>query len=234
MAKLSLVGVGPGDPELLTLRAAKTIAQAEIIAYIHTPNEQSLALRIAQDQVRAEAAHLPVRVDMNIALADRQSAYDDAVRKMKFELSRGKSVVFLCEGDPLFYGSAISITSRMAPDEIEIVPGISSPFAAAAAAKMPMAKQNETFKTVPATLKENALQKELASPDPITLIKVGRHVQKAKKVLAQHNRLVGAKIVEFATIEDKQKISDLQNYDAETAPYFSLILVPAQRDERNA
>lgn len=225
MSIVYLVGVGPGDPELLTLKAARIIRQADVIAYPQKPGEASLALNIAQQHVSSNSEKLPVEMPMKVDRQAGQNAYDRAARKIVERIKQGKSVVYLCEGDPLFYGSAMYFLQRL-PDEIpvQIIPGITSITAAAAATKRPLAARSDRLKILPATLDENALHAELNSSEAVAIIKIGRHLPKLRKILADTEHATSAIIVEYATHELRETITNLSDYAPEIAPYFSILL----------
>ena len=109
---LHLVGVGPGDPELLTLRAVRVLAAARLVAYPEADSGAALARDIATPHLAPDAEHLPIALPMSIARAPAQAAYDEAAATLLARLRAGDDAVFLCEGDPLFYGSAMYLLAR--------------------------------------------------------------------------------------------------------------------------
>ncbi|MEX0860414.1 MAG: SAM-dependent methyltransferase, partial [Cucumibacter sp.] len=144
MSVLNLIGVGPGDPELLTLKATRLIAAAAVVAYPHKPGEASLAFDIAKSHVSPRAVRLPVDIPMSVEPGPAQAAYDAIAETLAAHVTAGRSVAWLCEGDPLFYGSAIYLLDRLAGRiRVEVVPGVTSLTAAAAAAARPLATRNQ-------------------------------------------------------------------------------------------
>ena len=231
-ATLYLVGVGPGDAELLTLKAARILGEISIIAYGQKENEQSIALNIVKDFLRSDVKTLPINIPMKIEKEPAQLAYDRGAKQMLKHLQKGKDVAYICEGDALFYGSAIHLLERMPSEiEIKIIPGISSPNAASASLKMPLTRRNEILKTLPATLSNEELLSEMKTAKTIALIKVGRHFLRIKKLLEKTDFGKNAMIVENAS-RINERIIKLSDYSENSLPYFAIIL--AQREEKIA
>jgi precorrin-2/cobalt-factor-2 C20-methyltransferase len=223
-ATLFLVGVGPGDPELLTLKAARVLGAAEVIAYPVTGEGAALALEIARAHVRADAVRLPIEMPMAVERPPGQAAYDAAAREIAGHLEAGRTVAWLCEGDPLFYGSAMYVLARLAGEAtIEIIPGVTSLTAAAAAAARPLAARNEVLKVLPAPLEDARLRAELTGAEAVAIIKVGRHFDRIRALLADTGHAAGAIVVEHATTT-RQRVTPLAAFGPGERPYFSTIL----------
>jgi precorrin-2/cobalt-factor-2 C20-methyltransferase len=221
---LYLVGVGPGDPELLTLKAARVLGAAAVVAYPVTGEGGALALEIAQAQLNPAARHLPVDIPMAIERGPGQAAYDRAAEAIAAELADGHSVAWLCEGDPLFYGSAMYLLARLAGrTTIEIVPGVTSLTAATAAIARPLAARNEVLKILPAPLPDERLRAELAAAEAVAIIKVGRHFDRIRALLTDTGHAASALVVEYATTA-RQRITPLSGFSHDERPYFSTIL----------
>lgn len=220
---LTLVGVGPGDPELLTLKAVKAIGAADVVVYPQKPGEASLALSIAETHISADAMRLPIDVPMKVERAPAQLAYDQIGQAISSLLEKGKSVAYLCEGDPLFYGSAMYLLERMTDANITIIPGITSLTATAAMVGRPLAARNETLKILPAPLDSEKLIAELSRTQSAAIIKVGRHFDRVRDILMQTGHAHNAIVVEHAT-QARQKITPLADFAKDQRPYFSTIL----------
>jgi len=221
---LYLVGVGPGDPELLTLKAARLLGAAEVIAYPQAGDDGALAFDIARAHLNPDALRLPVRLPMTPERAPAQAAYEAAAAAILAHLSDGRDVAWLCEGDPLFYGSAMYLLSRLAGHApVVVVPGVTSLTAAAAAIGRPLAARNEVLKVLPAPLPDNALRPELLAAPAVAIIKVGRHFDRIRALLVETGHAAGAMVVEHATTE-RQRLTPLGEFAHDERPYFSTIL----------
>ena len=223
------VGLGPGDAELLTLKAARLIEAAEVVAYPTLAGGESLARRIAAPFIPASATEISIDVPMTTAREPAQAAYDTAAAAMATHLEAGRDVVTLCEGDPFFYGSFMYLHARLAPRfKTEVVPGVSSLTACAAVAGRPLAARNEVVTILPGPLPEEALADRLASAETAVLMKVGRHLAKLRKVLDRLGLADKAVFVERATMGAERVLPLADAPDP--APYFSMILVTKGAD----
>jgi len=230
-ATLYGIGVGPGDPELLTIKAAAILKKVHAVAYVAARTaagaQPSLALAIA-------AAHLPdgvheiaVPIVMQGDPAPGRAAYDAAAAEIGAYLDASRDVAFLCEGDPLLYGSFMYVLERLGGRyPVETVPGVSSLSAAAAAAALPLVSRHQSLMIVPATLGPEALQAKIAAAEAAAVFKVGRHMNKVCGVLERLGRAAGALYVEKASTPEARVLPLAEAPDP--APYFSMILVPAQ------
>ncbi len=221
--KLYLVGVGPGDRDLLTLKAVRVLSEADCIAFPQKPGQGSMALEIAGAHVPDDKRLLPIAIPMELDRAPAQMAYDQGAAHIAALTDQGLSVAYLCEGDPLFYGSAMFLIERLATrTEIIIVPGITSLTAAAAVASRPLAARNDRLKVLPAPLDTETLRHELQHTESVAIIKVGRHFHRIRNLLREtgHEK---ALVIEHA-MGTKQKISPLDAFADEERPYFSIIL----------
>jgi precorrin-2/cobalt-factor-2 C20-methyltransferase len=221
---LHLVGVGPGDPELLTLKAVRILGVADVIAYPTTGEDAALALSIAGGHLNPAAERLPVAIPMQVERAPAQAAYDVAAEAILTHLRAGRDVAWLCEGDPLFYGSAMYLMSRISGNApVSVVPGVTSLTAAAAAIARPLAARNEVLKILPAPLPDDILRPELMQTPAAAIIKVGRHFDRIRTLLAETGHAEAAVVVEHAT-GTRQRITPLKSFGFDERPYFSTIL----------
>lgn len=227
--KLIGIGIGPGAPDLMTVRARAALEKATVIAHMHAEGQHGLALQIAKPFLSADVDIIAVTVPMGAALADRRACYETALPEFRAELELGRDVVFVCEGDSLFYGSFQYVMERLIEDyEVEVVPGVTSVQACSAATNMALTRDNDTFQVLPATLPEGVLLTHVrTSRSAIAFLKVGRHADKIKRVLLRAGRLAEAVLVEKAsTLEEKK--AKFADFEGETS-YFSTILIPAQQ-----
>jgi len=223
--KLYGVGVGPGDIELLTLKAARLLSEVKIIAYPAANGGESLARRIVAPLIPENAREIPIALPMEEARNAARSAYDAAAQSIAGHLRQGSDVLFLCEGDPFFYGSFMFIHERLGSSfETIIVPGVTSLTACASVLGRPLAARNEVLKIVPAPLPEERLRAELQHAEAAAIIKIGRHFDKVRKVLCDLNLAARACIVERATQGD-QRITPMNDMAPGDRPYFSTILI---------
>jgi precorrin-2/cobalt-factor-2 C20-methyltransferase len=221
---LRLVGVGPGDPELLTLRAVRAMRNAHVIAYPSTGDGAAFARDIASQYILPGAILLPVTIPMTVERGPAQAAYDGAADTILAHLTAGRDVAWLCEGDPLFYGSAMYVLARLGAEaRIEIIPGVTSVTAAAAAIARPLAARNEILKILPAPLPDDVLRTELSATPAAAIIKVGRHFDRIRDLLRETGHAQNAMVVEYATTI-RQRITPLAGFGYGERPYFSTIL----------
>ncbi|MGI9420486.1 MAG: precorrin-2 C(20)-methyltransferase [Geminicoccaceae bacterium] len=219
------IGVGPGDPELITVKAIKAIRNAPAIAYISANGQPSLARQIAAEHIGASAREIKVTLPMHPSPEIAQSAYDEGASRIGTELEQGRDTAVLCEGDPLFYGSFGHLLGRLHGQyPVEIVPGVSSVMAAAAAAAQPLAFGMDNFSVLPATMTEEMLSAKLESADAAVILKLGRHIEKVRAVLENLGLVDRAIYVERASAAS-QKVMPLAELARADTPYFSLILV---------
>ncbi|MBM2575248.1 precorrin-2 C(20)-methyltransferase [Jannaschia sp. Os4] len=221
------VGLGPGAPDLLTLRAARLIERAQVIAYPSLAGGDSLARAIAADLIQATAEEVRIEIPMTRARAPAQAAYDDGAARIAAHLAAGRDVVALCEGDPLFYGSFMYLMARLRDRfRVVVTPGVTSFTACAAAAALPLAARDETMTILPGTLPDDALRDRLRDADTVAIMKVGRHLPRLRALLAAEG--LDATYVERATtgVERVLPLADAPD----DAPYFSMILVTKGAD----
>ncbi len=219
------VGVGPGDAELLTLKAARLLRDCPVLAWPAPLEGEGLARTIAAPHIPAGKVEIAIRLSFRPERDDTDAAYDTAAETIAGHLEAGRDVAVLCEGDPLFFGSFIYLLTRLRDRfRVEVVPGIASPMAAAAVALRPLCTLEDAVAIIPATRDEAEIERLLAAADAAVIMKVGRHLPKVRRVLDRLGRTAGALVVERAT-QDRQRLIPLA--DAAEAPYFSLILVHA-------
>ena len=219
------VGVGPGDPELITVKAVKAIRNAPVVAYISANGRPSMARQIAAEHIGGSAKEIKITMPMHPSPEIAQSAYDEGASRINAELEQGKDTAVLCEGDPLFYGSFGHLLERLKGRyPAEVVPGVSSVMAAAAAAEQPLAFGSEGFSVLPATMPDEMLTTRLKAADAAVIMKLGRHLERVKTVLGNLDLIDRSIYVERASAAS-EKVIPLAKLDNADTPYFSLILV---------
>lgn len=221
------VGVGPGDPDLMTLKAHRLISNAGVIAYPAPDSGDSFARRIAAGSFAQGVVEIPMIVPMTPARFPAQTVYDQGAKEIAHHLSEGRDVVVLCEGDPFFYGSFMYLFSRLADKfATEIVPGVSSLGAVTAAARQPLCARSDQVTILPATLPEEELRARLKGAEAAAIMKIGRHFEKAKNVVTDLGMFERAWFVSHASLPEEMACPLAQA--PEKAPYFSMILIPGE------
>ena len=219
------LGVGPGDPELITLKALRRLQAAAVVAYPAPEHGDSLARGIVAPHLPGGQTEIAIRMPMVASRFPAQEVYDRAADEIGGHLAAGRDVAVLCEGDPFFYGSFMYLFGRMAAEfRVEVVPGVSSLTACAAALDAPLAARNDVLTVVPATLPAETLSDRLANADAVALIKVGRHFAKVRNVLETLGLGDRARYIQHATM-DTQTVLPLDAVSPDEVPYFSMILV---------
>lgn len=219
------LGVGPGDPELITLKAHRILQSAPVVAYPAPDEGDSLARAIAAEHLPGGQTELIIRTPMSLNRFPALEVYDRAADEIAAHLDADRNVALLCEGDPFFYGSFMYIYARIAADyRVEVVPGVSSISACAAVLGAPLAARNDVFEVLPAMLDRDQLRDRLAGADGAAILKVGRHFEKLRDLLREMELAENALYVERATMAN-QKILALDEVDPAQVPYFSMILI---------
>lgn len=219
------LGVGPGDPELITVKALRLLRAADVIAYPAPERGDSLARAIVAPHLPDGQTEVAIRMPIVPERFPAQEVYDRAAENLGAHLVAGRDVAVLCEGDPFFYGSFMYLFGRMAArHRVEVVPGVSSLTACAAALGAPLAARNDVLSVVPAPLPEAELARRLAASEAAAIIKVGRHLAKVRRVLGDLGLRQSARYIEHATMAS-QRVLPLDAVGEASAPYFSMILV---------
>lgn len=227
--KIFGIGLGPGDPDLMTLKAARLISGAAVVAYPALAGAESFARSIAAGQMAEGALELRLDVPMTVERGPAQAAYDKGAAEISEVLASGTDVVFLCEGDPLFYGSFMYVAARLRDRfEVEVVPGVTSVSASVASLGEPLVARNEVLTVIPGPLGAAEMRARIEAADAVAIIKVGRHLSKIREVLGALGLIDRATYVERATLAE-EVVLPLADAPAE-APYFSMILVTKGRD----
>lgn len=219
------LGVGPGDPELITLKALRLLRHVDLVAYPALEDGDSLARAIVAEHLPAGVEEYAIRIPMRIERFPAQEVYDQAAAHLGAALDAGRSVAVLCEGDPFFYGSFMYLFGRLAErHRIEVVPGVSSLTACAARLGSPLAARNDTLVVLPAPLDDDTLTARLEGVDAAAIIKVGRHFPRIRALLQRLGLAGRARYVERATMQT-ERVLPLDAVEAGGAPYFSTILI---------
>jgi precorrin-2/cobalt-factor-2 C20-methyltransferase len=235
------VGVGPGDPELITLKAQRLILQADVISYLCNENGQSQAKTIAAEAIalsaRTDQQFLPVIMPMSENRDQANQAYDKATESILGYLALGKTVAFLCEGDPLFFGSFAYLLERLQSEDIqyncEVVPGISSVHAAASVLQSPLTMLKESFAVMSGRHSDEQLVNALQQHDSVVIMKAGRSRLKIMQALEKTNRIDDASYLEYVGREQEKIVRNIRQLAKEAGPYFSLFVVTKNTSNRS-
>ena len=232
--RFRVVGVGPGDPELITLKAARLIESAGVVAYHQGVGKSSNARRIAASLFPAGVLEEVLQYPVTTGVVDHPGGYDGAMgdfyddceRRVGAHLAEGRDVVLLAEGDPLFYGSAMYLHDRLSVRfDTAVVPGVPAFVAATATAGVPLVRHTDVLTVLPGTLPVPELARRLADTDAAIIMKLGRTFPGVRDALEQAGRLEGALYVERASMAEERYLP-VADVDAASVPYFSLIVVP--------
>ncbi|MFP6712387.1 MAG: precorrin-2 C(20)-methyltransferase [Rhodospirillales bacterium] len=219
------LGIGPGDPDLITVKALKILQAADVIAYPAPADGESLVRSIAAPHMSGTQEEIVIATPMVVERHPAQDVYDKAASEIAAAVDAGKSVAVLCEGDPFFYGSFMYLFARLSENyAVQVVPGVSSLAACSAELALPLAARNDVVTVIPGPLDEETLEQQLMATNVAAIIKVGRHLGKIKRVLEKIGATDNAHYIERATMKN-QKIVPLSDLNDDSAPYFSMIIV---------
>jgi precorrin-2/cobalt-factor-2 C20-methyltransferase len=238
-ARLIGVGTGPGDPELLTVKAVKALEEADVLAYFAKQGRRGNGRAIVDGIVRADMPELPlyypVTTEIHKDHADYKSQitafYDESAARVARELDAGRSVAILSEGDPLFYGSYMHLHVRLAHRyPTEVIPGITAMSGCWSMAGLPIVQGDDVLSVLPGIMDEDELVRRLKDTQAAVIMKVGRNLGKIRRALDAAGKLGQALYVERGTMKNAGMISLAEKADDE-APYFSLVLVAGWKDK---
>ncbi|SDT39862.1 precorrin-2 C20-methyltransferase / precorrin-3B C17-methyltransferase [Friedmanniella luteola] len=228
------VGVGPGDPELVTLKAARLIRDADVVAYHSGTAGRSIARTIVADLISPDATEELLIYPVTTGATDHplgyygaiEDFYDESAERLGKHLDAGRTVVVLAEGDPLFYSSYSYLHDRLGPlYPAEIVPGVTSVSASSAAVAVPISRHEDTFTVLPGTMAVPELARRLADGGGAAIMKLGRTFAGVREALRQAGRLDDAWYVERASTGRERRLR-VSEVDPDEVPYFSMVLVP--------
>ncbi len=219
------IGVGPGDPELLTLKALRLLREMEVIVTIASDAGEPVAERIIAPHLPASRRRLTFRAPMHGDASTRARFYDEAAETIAGELGRERRVGVPCLGDPLFYGSFARLMERLAPRfPCSVVPGVTAVQAASAALRLPLAAGRDSVIVLPAMLPEALLAERLAHAETAVILKLGRHLPRLRRLLAGFGRDFEGWIASaLGTAEER--LAPLQGWEDREAPYMSLLIL---------
>jgi precorrin-2/cobalt-factor-2 C20-methyltransferase len=227
------VGVGPGDPELLTLKAVRALGSADVIAYFAKAGSPGNARTTAAPYLRPGASELALLYPVTTELAAGDAAYRSAIDRFFDEsaaaiaqhLDAGRTVAVLSEGDPLFFGSYMHIHVRlMGRFRTEVIPGVTAMSGCWSAARLPIVQGDDVLTVLPGTLEEADLVRRLRQNEPAVVMKLGRNLPKVRRCLIESDRIRDAIYVERGTMQ-AERMMPLAEKPDDSAPYFAIVLV---------
>ena len=235
MGRIICAGLGPGDPDLLSVRSDRLIRAASHIAHFRKPGRQGQARRIVDGMLRPDVIELameyPVTTEIPFDSPDYirllSGFYDDWAGRLA-ALAETQEVVILCEGDPFLYGSFMHLHARLqGRAQVEVVPGIPGMAGCWHATGLPITWGDDVLSVLMGTLPEDDLARHAAAADALVIMKTGRNLPKVRRALARAGRLDAAWLVERGTMPG-QRVQRLATVDDADCPYFAIVLVHGQ------
>lgn len=227
------VGTGPGDPELLTLKAVRALAEADVVAHFAKRGSNGNARTIVGGHLKADIIELPllypVTTEIDKDHADYKAQisgfYEESADIVAGHLSEGRTVAILSEGDPLFYGSYMHLHIRLAHRfPTEVIPGVTAMSGCWSQTGLPIVQGDDVLTVLPGTMSEFELTRRLADTDAAVIMKVGRNLPKIRRALEATGKLERAVYVERGTMRDGISMRLADKVDGK-APYFAIVLV---------
>jgi len=237
---LYTIGLGPGDPELVTVKAARLLGAARVIAYFAKRGRTGHARTIAGPHLAPGVEELRFEYPFTIEVAVEDPRYraeigqfyEECAGTLAMRLRDGVDVALLCEGDPFFYGSSMYLFDRLrGAFRQEIVPGVTAMSGCWTSARTPVVHGDDTLSVLPGTLDADRMAERLAGCDAAVIMKVGRNLPKIRLALRQAGMLDRALYVERGTMS-AERVMPLAEHDGTPAPYFALVLVPGRQRPR--
>ncbi|MDH0143400.1 precorrin-2 C(20)-methyltransferase [Aquipseudomonas alcaligenes] len=236
------LGVGPGDPELITLKALRLLQSAPVVGYFvakakANKGQGGNAFGIIEQHLTDAQRRLPLVYPVTTEKLEPPLTYEDVIAdfydtcaaQIALELDAGRDVAVICEGDPFFYGSYMYLHDRLAERyEAEVVPGVCSMLGCASVLGTPLVYRNQSLSVLSGVLPEEELEQRLRSAEAAVVMKLGRNFDKVRRVLQRLGLAERAHYVERATMHNQQ-IVPLDQVDPLASPYFSMILVPGEK-----
>jgi precorrin-2/cobalt-factor-2 C20-methyltransferase len=227
------VGVGPGDPDLLTLKAVRALESADVVAHFAKAGNASNARAIVAPYLRPGLVELPLLYPLTTEQPSHgplyrsaiQDFFDAAATAVAAHLDAGRTVAVLSEGDPLFFGSYMHLHIRlMKRFPTDVIPGVTAMSGCWSAAGLAIAQGDDVLTVMPATLEEPELIRRFQQNDPTVVMKIGRNLSKVRRALIAADRLGHATYVERGTM-DNERLMPLREKTDDAAPYFAIVLV---------
>jgi precorrin-2/cobalt-factor-2 C20-methyltransferase len=230
------LGLGPGEPDLMSVRADRLLRQARHIAYFRKAGKPGQARQIVAGLLAEDVVEFPMEYPVTTEIPLEDPAYNDALgpfyadcaRHLRALSDQGCDVVVLCEGDPFFYGSFMHLYTRLRDtNPVRVVPAITGMSGAWTATGQPITWGDDVLTVLMGTLPEAELARHMADTDALVVMKIGRNIDKVRRALETAGRMDRAWLVEYATMPG-QKVMRLAEVEGRVTPYFSIVLVHGQ------
>ena len=230
------LGLGPGEPDLMSVRADRLLRQARHIAYFRKAGKPGQARQIAAGLLAEDVVEFPMEYPVTTEIPLEDPAYNDALgpfyadcaRHLRALSDQGCDVVVLCEGDPFFYGSFMHLYTRLRDtNPVQVVPAITGMSGAWTVTGQPITWGDDVLTVLMGTLPEAELARHMADTDALVVMKIGRNIDKVRRALETAGRMDRAWLVEYATMPG-QKVMRLAEAEGRVTPYFSIVLVHGQ------
>ncbi len=235
MGRIICCGLGPGDPDLMSVRAAREIRAARHVAYFRKKGRPGQARRIVDGLLAPDVREYPMEYPVTTELTFDSpeytrilsSFYDDWAHRL-VEIARKADVIVLCEGDPFFYGSFMHLHARLqGRAAIEVIAGIPGMAGCWNAVGMPIALGDDVMTVLMGTLAEEELTSRARGCDALVIMKTGRNLQKVRRALENAGRLGEAWLIERGTMPG-ERVARLKDVARTECPYFAIVLVHGQ------
>jgi precorrin-2/cobalt-factor-2 C20-methyltransferase len=239
MGRIICCGLGPGDPDLMSVRADREVRAARHVAYFRKKGRFGQARTIVEGMLAPDVREYPMEYPVTTELAANSEEYarllarfhDEWADRLS-ELAREADVVVLCEGDPFFYGSFMHLYTRLqGRTEVEVIAGIPGMAGCWNVAGLPMALGDDVLTVLMGTLPEAELEQRVQNSDALVIMKTGRNLTKIRRVLELAGRLDDAWLIERGTMPD-ERIARLRDVDPADCPYFAIVLVHGRGGRR--
>ena len=230
------VGLGPGDPDLMTVKADRLLRSARHVAFFRKAGRKGQARQIVNGMIPEGAVEFPMEYPVTTEIPLTDPAYNDTLsgfyadctKRLRMLTDAGEDVVVLCEGDPFFYGSFMHLHTRLKDDvPVQVVPAITGMSGAWTATGAPITWGDDILTVLMGTLDEDTLARNMASADALVVMKIGRNIDKVRRALRASGKYDAAWLVEYATMPN-QSVQKLAQTEGKVTPYFSIIVVHGQ------
>jgi precorrin-2/cobalt-factor-2 C20-methyltransferase len=235
MGRIVCAGLGPGDPDLMSVRSDRAIRSASHVAYFRKQGRPGQARRIVEGMLAPHAVEYPMEYPVTTELPFDSPAYihclasfyDDWAKRLA-DLAQTQDVLVLCEGDPFFYGSFMHLYTRLqGRAEVDVIPGIPGMVGCWSATQTPITWGDDVMTVLMGTLPDVDLERHMQSADALVIMKTGRNLPRVRRALQATGRLEQAWLVERGTMPG-QRVVPLAEVDGNDCPYFAIVLVHGQ------